>query len=158
MIFFEGNNKKKQKDRIINLRNSLFFLSWPYKFIILHNPWMKYINIKDVLNFQISLKDNQSKEITFKAKGIEVFVYHYSTKNAPNAKEKKFNGEIANVEVSLNGKPVRNAKFFGDIHRVYRKYAFADFTLPDGENTINLTFKKSNKLAADFFCEIRYYK
>ncbi|MBO5255747.1 MAG: ADP-ribosylglycohydrolase family protein [Opitutales bacterium] len=107
---------------------------------------------------QISLKDNQSKEITFKAKGIEVFVYHYSTKNAPNAKAKKFNGEIANVEVSLNGKPVRNAKFFGDLHRVYRKYAFADFTLPDGENTINLTFKKSNKLAADFFCEIRYYE
>jgi len=107
---------------------------------------------------QISLKDNQSKEITFKAKGIEVFVYHYSTKNAPNAKAKKINSEIANVEVSLNGKPVRNAKFFGDLHRVYRKYAFADFTLPDGENTINLTFKKSNKLAADFFCEIRYYK
>ena len=107
---------------------------------------------------QISLKDNQSKEITFKAKGIEVFVYHYSTKNAPNAKAKKFNGEIANVEVWLNGKLARNAKFFGDIHRVYRKYAFADFDLPDGENTINLTFKKSNKLAADFFCEIRYYE
>ena len=51
MIFFEGNNKKKQKDRIINLRNSLFFLSWPYKFIILHNPWMKYINIKDTKTY-----------------------------------------------------------------------------------------------------------
>ena len=107
---------------------------------------------------QISLKDNESKEITFKAKAVEVFVYHYSTKNAPNAKAKKFKGEIANVEVSLNNKPVRNAKFFGDIHRVYRKFVFADFALPDTENTIKLTFRKSNKLASDFFCEVRLYE
>ena len=106
---------------------------------------------------KITLKDGATKSETFSESGVEVFVYPYTLANQDAAKAGKIAGEIALIEVSINGKPARTAKFFGDPHRVHRKFAFADFGLPCGKKTITLAFRKKAAQTADFFCELRYY-
>ena len=107
---------------------------------------------------KISLGAGGETAVKFSERGVEVFVYGYTLKNKKLAQTAPMRGEIARLGVSINGAPKRGAKFFGDAHRVERKFAFADFDLARGEKTISLSFAKTNPLAADFECELRFYE